>query len=126
MDKGLELLFDYTKFHIGVYLTLAAAYITLGTSHLSDNLPKLNAGFVWTAVIFIAIAGFAGGVIASSITQSQSANVEEFLKDPTGPWSMECFPGRTWIYIEHTAFWIGIVFVLLSYAWPKLSWLKLF
>ena len=29
--KSLELLFDYTKFHIGFYLTLATAYITVGS-----------------------------------------------------------------------------------------------
>lgn len=101
MDKGLELLFEYTKFHIGVYLTLAAGYITLGTSKL---LPQLRPRFVWTAVIFIAIAGFAGGVVASSITQSQSANVATFLSKETGPWSIECLKAQTWIYIEHTAF----------------------
>jgi hypothetical protein len=100
MDKGLELLFDYTKFHIGVYLTLAAAYIT-----------------VWPAVIFIIIAGFAGGVIASSITQTKSVSVESFLKEQTGPWGTTWFTGKWWTYIEHTSFWIGIACVVLSFAY---------
>ena len=29
-QKSLELLFDYTKFHIGLYLTLTASYIGRG------------------------------------------------------------------------------------------------
>ena len=28
-QKSLEMLFDYTKFHIGLYLTLASAYIAV-------------------------------------------------------------------------------------------------
>ena len=117
MDKGLELLFDYTKFHIGVYLTLAAAYITLATSKIGETLPKLNPNFVWPAVICIMVAGFAGGVIASSITQSERTNVTDFLKDPTGPWSMRLFSGKWWAYIEHTFFWAGIICVVLSFAY---------
>lgn len=118
MTKGLELLFDYTKFHIGVYLTLAAAYITLATSKIGgDTLPKLNSKFVWPAVICIVVAGFAGGVIASSITQSRSATVEDFLEEETGPWSTTWLSGRRWIYIEHTLFWAGIIFVVLSFAY---------
>jgi hypothetical protein len=116
MDKGLELLFDYTKFHIGVYLTLAAAYITLATSKIGGTLPKLNSKFVWPAVVFIIVAGFAGGVIASSLTQTNSANVEGFLKEETGPWHTTWFTVRTWTYIEHTVFWAGIVCVVLSFA----------
>ena len=117
MDKGLELLFDYTKFHIGVYLTLAAVYITLATSKIDGTLPKLNPTFVWPALFFIIVAGFAGGVIASSITQSRSANVSEFLKEKTGPWSMKLCSGKWWTYIEHTFFWAGIVSVVLSFAY---------
>ena len=118
MDKGLELLFDYTKFHIGVYLTLTAAYITVATSKFSDKLPKLPPTFVWTAVAFISLAGFAGGVITSSITQTESKKVKEFLEEPAGPWNWtwEFMPVRRWIYLEHTAFWIGVVCVLLSFA----------
>jgi hypothetical protein len=117
MEKGLELLFDYTKFHIGVYLTLAAAYITLATSQIGSILPKLNPKFVWPAVIFIIIAGFAGGVIASSVTQTKSVTVESFLKEQTGPWSTSWFTGKWWTYIEHTSFWMGIACVVLSFAY---------
>jgi hypothetical protein len=116
MDKGLELLFDYTKFHIGVYLTLAAAYITLATSQLGA---RLNPNFVWLALMFIIVAGFAGGVIASSLTQTKSVTVESFLKEHTGPWGTAWFTGKWWTYIEHTSFWIGIVCVVLSFATDK-------
>jgi ABC-type Fe3+-siderophore transport system permease subunit len=115
MEKGLELLFDYTKFHIGVYLTLAAVYITLITSKVGGKLPKLQPQFAWIALLFIITSGFAGGVIASSITQCGCSKVAEFLNQDIGPWSTHPFSGRTWTYIEHTSFWIGIVFIVLSF-----------
>ena len=117
-DKQLELLFEYTKFHIGLYLTLAAAYITIGTAGVG-KLPKLNHYFVWLGVVSIAIAGFAGGVIASSITQTTKSNVSEFLEDPTGPWCLKSLKGLTWTYIEHTMFWVGVICVILSFAFPE-------
>jgi len=116
MNKGLELLFDYTKFHIGVYLTLTAAYITLATSNLSSSLPKLNTHYVWPAIGFISLAGFAGGVIASSITQTSKNTVAEFLDADVGPWNWNFMKVLWWIYVEHTAFWIGVICVVLSFA----------
>src|SRR5689334_8188194 len=118
--KGLELLFDYTKFHIGIYLTLAAAAITLGTAKFSGGtFPTLNTYFIWPAVLSIAIAGFSGGIVVSSITQTETTNVKEFLTEETGPWNIKRVRVLKWIYLEHTAFWVGIAFVLLSFAFRK-------
>jgi hypothetical protein len=76
-QKSLELLFDYTKFHIGLYLTLTAAFVTVANS----NLLTLRAEWIfWVAVACFVAAGLAGGVIASSITQTKARNSAEFLK----------------------------------------------
>src|SRR6266581_7540083 len=87
--KKLELLYDYTKFHIGLYLVFASAYITLATSKIGrkDALPILQPAFVWIAVALFMVAGIAGGVIASGIPQSRSNSADEFLKEKIGPWS---------------------------------------
>jgi len=37
-SKSLELLFEYTKFHIGVYLTLTASYVTIATVKVNNHL----------------------------------------------------------------------------------------
>lgn len=64
--KGLELLFDYTKFHIGVYLTLAPAFITIASLKRGDSFVlELRGRLVVLAVICFFIAGIAGGVIVS-------------------------------------------------------------
>jgi hypothetical protein len=119
--KKLELLYDYTKFHIGLYLVFASAYITLATSKIGrkDALPILQPNFVWIAVVCFIVAGIAAGVIASSITQSKSNSAEDFLREKIGPWSIRFLPARFWVYIEHSAFWLGLICAVLSFVYSK-------
>src|SRR5262249_26092041 len=64
--EQLKLLFDYTKFHIGLYTTLTAAYIALITSEYGKKFLVPNRVFVWSAVVMFLVAGLAGGIIASN------------------------------------------------------------
>ena len=49
--KSLELLFDYTKFHIGLYLTLAGSYITIATVKIGESpVLQLRRGWLWAAM----------------------------------------------------------------------------
>ena len=110
-QKSLELLYDYTKFHIGVYLTISGVYVTAAFASLDGHpvLP-LNLYFLGPAVLFTMIAGFAGGVIVSSLTQWHSGSALDFLNSKIGPWDIERlrYMARHWTYVEHTAFWIGL------------------
>ncbi len=117
-QKSLELLFDYTKFHIGLYLTLTAAYVALATATVNDKpIVTLIPELLWFAVTAFMAAGLAGGVIASSITQTLARSSEEFLSLPIGPWEIKAihFRARAWTWIEHTAFWIGLVLAVFSF-----------
>lgn len=121
-QKKIELFFDYTKFHIGLYLTLTASYVTVATAKVGDQpLLILAPPFLWFAVIAFMIAGLAGGVIASSVTQTQMCSVQEFLEEPTGLWNWKRthFRARIWTYIEHTAFWLGILSAVLSFVFRR-------
>ena len=94
-QKSLELLFDYTKFHIGLYLTLTAAYVAVATAKIDDKpVLALHESFLWLAVIAFMLAGLAGGVIASSITQTAARSSEEFLSFPIGPWEFKAIHFR--------------------------------
>jgi hypothetical protein len=121
-QKSLELLFDYTKFHIGLYLTLTASYIAAtaikkGTDEFALS---IDPGLFWPAVSCFMIAGLAGGVIASSITQTKARSSQEFLDEKVGPWDWKRlhFRARVWTWIEHTTFWVGLVLAAIS-ASPK-------
>ena len=111
-QKSLELLFDYTKFHIGLYLTLTAAFIGVAKA----GVLTLRAEWIfWSAVWAFVLAGLAGGVIASSITQTSTRNAAEFLESAIGPWNWDAFKARYWTWIEHTAFWIGLLFAVFTF-----------
>lgn len=127
--KSLELLYDYTKFHIGVYLTLTSAYVAVASIKVKDGgtgnpieYLETNSWLVVIAVCFFVIAGLAGGIIVSSITQFTGGGSNEFLATPLGPWGAKIhLMGRTWTYIEHTSFWLGLFAAIGSIALPQIA-----
>ncbi|TKB58828.1 MAG: hypothetical protein E8D49_10545 [Nitrospira sp.] len=77
-DKRLERLYDYTKFHIGIYLSVAAGLLALvGLAAKSEEgqfLAKLIGSplaLVGSALAMFA-AGVAGAVVASSSTECET------------------------------------------------------
>jgi len=119
--KKLELLYDHTKFHIGLCLILTSAYITLAASKIGrkDALPVLQPALAWIAVALFMAAGIAAGVIASSAIQSRSSGADDFLKEKIGPWNTALLPARLWVHIEHTAFWLAVICAVLSFVFSK-------
>jgi hypothetical protein len=124
--KSLELLYDYTKFHIGFYITLASVFIAVASlKHGEKFVLEAQQVFVWAALISFMVAGLAGGVIVSSITQcfghpnapleNRCSSSSSFLKQRLGPWEIEMFEGRTWTQIEHTSFWVGAIAAVLAF-----------
>jgi hypothetical protein len=112
----VKTLFDYTKFHIGIYVSLGTILATL-----------LNANFkilphrkypLGISIIFIAVAGFAGGVIASTLPECRS--LDQFFKMNIAPLDIEelMISGRCWTRIEHTTFWIGTIFGIVAFFFP--------
>ena len=128
--KSLELLFEYTKFHIGAYLTVAASFITLASLKNGEDFAlPLSRPLVYLAMVLFMIAGLAGGVIVSTITQcygldSQStstslrcASTVKFMALDMGPGdgTLVSYKGERWIHIEHFSFWLGLLAALGSY-----------
>jgi hypothetical protein len=120
MDPELEklkMLFDYTKFHIGVYTTIATIFGGLFAA--GDKVPiKFYPPLLMASIISICVAGWAGGTIASSIPGYSSYTT--FWKAPIAPLTFTGFKAEYWTYIEHTAFWVAVVLALLSISvkWP--------
>jgi hypothetical protein len=125
--KSLELLYDYTKFHIGVYLTLTGAYITLATAKIGDEslLPKIHPYLAGFAIFFFVLAGIGGGMVGSNIPTSGCTSAAQYMKQQLRlPWwhwltKRKTFTAGTWVSIEHGAFWLGIVLAILSFAFHR-------
>lgn len=119
-DHQLSTLFDYTKFHIGLYSTLITglfAIVAFAVDPKKSNvLVYLLPYAKWTAG-FILVAGAAGGVIASNIPN------HETFKDFSGA-KLPIFGIRSFTYavfatVEHLAFWIAIG--IASYACLRIN-----
>jgi len=112
--EKVKLLFDYTKFHIGIYTGLATTVIAAYNLHVFEvwECP------MWISVGLIALAGLAGGVVASTLPECNS--LKQFFDRPTGFWGFRPFStpfsGRTWTRIEHTSFWLGLAFGVAAFT----------
>jgi hypothetical protein len=129
--EQFKLLFDYTKFNIGLYTTLAAAYIALMASEYGERVLAPYTPLVVGAVAALVIAGVAGGTIASSCTRLESFDLKRPIEEQTiFPYKAvnDCsggWPMSRWIRIEHTAFWVGLGFIIASVAFPSHTKLSL-
>jgi hypothetical protein len=128
-DERLERIYDYTKWHLGIYLsvagTLTAALGFLAKPEEADTLrqflgsPKL----LLTAIVLMFLAGICGGVVASSCTGCKT--YEELWEDKHGPYGIRIMPGRYWAALEHTFFWAsaGLAAYAVLSSTPVVGWL---
>lgn len=108
MDQ-LKILFEYTKFHIGLYMTLVTALVGVLGFTSPDGWqgdPWVFWGLVFTIACLV-VAGISGGVIAGNIPHS--ADFQTFESKKIGPWGLPCWPYAFWANLEHGAFWLGVV-----------------
>jgi hypothetical protein len=120
-DHRLERLYDYTKFHIGIYITAGTSIVAiLGAGRQSSFLRALikQPGLVAVALVLMMIAGACGGVIVSKcVTVDTFADV---WRKKIGPWGSRLAPGSAWATVEHLAFWISLLLLAVATLthWP--------
>jgi hypothetical protein len=122
-DKRLDRLLDYTKFHIGIYLSIGGGLVALlGSSANIQFLDRLigSPPALALALIFIVVAGIAGGIIASCTTQYRT--FDDFWSKCQGPHTSKLFTGKTWVLIEHGSFWISLFLVAYSILSAPAVW----
>jgi hypothetical protein len=77
---------------------------------------------LWFSIAFIAVAGLAGGVIASTLPEMDSLTGSGgFFSQRTGPWGWKplSMSGRAWTRVEHTAFWIALLVAVAAFIVPE-------
>lgn len=122
-EKSLEMLYDYTKFHIGVFLTLttvclAAASVKISDSHDTIPLSPTNKCFLIIAAALFLVAGAAAGIIVSKIPEYDGGGSgNDFLKTKIGPFCLKPFTGCVWSTIQHICFWLGILIAIASISY---------
>jgi hypothetical protein len=103
-ESQLDKLYDYTKFHIGVYTGLIAALAAVLAK--ITGLPHELAVCIKITLVCFCLAGICGGIIGSTI----SVDKDDLLRDkPVGPWCLKIFTAKGWAHLEHGCFWLGIL-----------------
>lgn len=120
MDDQLKQLMDYTRFHIGMYTTLASLLIGVLTVDKVKLVKQEFANWLFFSLVLLAAAGMAGGMVGSSIPRF--TRYESFVTAKLGPWDSEWLLGATWIHLEHTFFWASILIALLGAGRTAVGW----
>jgi hypothetical protein len=128
-DKRLDRLYDYTKWHIGIYLSVAggltAAAGYLAETSKADALAPYVASpkALLAAIVLMFLAGVCGAVIASSSTHCKT--YEELWNGKQGPFGSQLLAGRIWAPLEHMFFWLSTLAAATSVltSWRVIAWL---
>lgn len=117
-DKRLERLYDYTKWHLGIYLSVAGA-LTAAVGYLAENAkaqalaPYIDKPMLLiSAVFFMFGAGACGGIVASSCTGCTT--YEELWSQKHGPFGSRLLLGQHWASMEHLFFWLSVACTVLA------------
>lgn len=115
-NNQLNCLFDYTKFHIGVYMTLIGLLLGAQLNPVSRALLEPVHRWIVFTVICYAIAGAAGGAIISNIPDSKT--YETFAIEKLDLFGLKTFKYIAWAHIEHASFWLGSIALIYSILKP--------
>jgi hypothetical protein len=96
---------------VGMHGRSAVATIFGAAIAAKDGPFSFHLGWLRWSILFICLAGVAGGVIASSSTQYQSYS--QFWSSCIGPFRLKLLTAEVWSYLEHVSFWIAIVLAVL-------------
>ena len=114
VSENLKLLFEYTKFHIGLYATLVGAAITL-TQLLKDTpMVRDGGGLLRLGIVFWIISAIAGGTIAGNIPDFRT--LKDFRCQYFGPLNIPLLKGSGWESLEHVSFWLGVICVVWTFV----------
>lgn len=117
-DDRFSRLFDYTKFHVGLYASLifgVVALVGLGDeSTVRDTVILIP---IVAAVMCWVVAGFSGGLILGNMVESDG-DINKFrdgVLEPIPGIKEFGKNGKWWEDLEHRSFWIGVAAALLAF-----------
>src|SRR6185295_19173954 len=93
----------YTIFHIGTYISLAAAILAaqaFGKEVLTGDVMRFS------LAMFI-LAGACGAIVGSHIPDS--TDWTDYIARRIGPFGLPIAPYWLWAKMEHLLFWIGVL-----------------
>jgi len=118
MDEQLKHLYDYTKFHIGMYTVLIVGIIAVFTNDSLNAAYSSFLPFIHVATTFLIFAAIFGGLIASSVPYH--TDFDEFMKSKLGPWDFKWLEAEQCTHLEHACFWLSLLVAALGLMFTAL------
>ena len=114
-EERFKTLFDYTKFHIGLYTTLISLVFVLMSVDAFESCAVTLIRYPLAVGIFsIAAAGACGGMIATHIPIRHEQTFAGFLfKEKVGWRGKKSFSVKQVIHAEHNFFWLAVLAFLI-------------
>src|SRR5215210_1827605 len=122
--ERLKLLYDYEKFHIGLYGGMITGFIAILSLGSKESLGPWMVLALALAIVLLLIAAICGATLASSVIDiyanygfwnsrpNKEANLKKFWTRKIGPRKREWWKPHVWWCIGHTAFWIAVLLVV--------------
>lgn len=121
-DPQLSRLFNYTVFHIGVYIPTGALYLSIVSSEKLQK--QLDVAPCWgmslAVVLLLVAAGVSGAIICTNSIEKRTFR-EVFFR-PIGIWFLPkklYVDGKIWARIEHLSFWAAIFLICVTFAFTS-------
>lgn len=117
MDNDVEKIktvYDYAKFHLGLYTSVVAASIGIGklggAEFITNEYLKVIAVL---GILFVVLAGVCGAMVAVHIPDYLDDRYEDFQQRELTAIRLLSMPVQQWLFWEHRFFWTGLCFILL-------------
>jgi len=114
MDSGLKGLFDYTKFHIGLYTGLIS--LSVGLAKFIDRSGQEHLYWLRVTLGLLVLAGMCGGIVGSNAYEHETLKGFEDVK--IGLFGWKPLKGKTWAHWEHLLFWLAVLAATVSVFVP--------
>lgn len=135
-DAGLErlkLLYDYEKFHIGLYGAMITGFIAI-LSVWTEKLTLLMVLALGVAIILLLVAAICGAILASSVIDvynnyniwsaeiGDDAGPNSFWRKRIGPGRSKCWETSKWWRLGHGSFWAAVFIVVGMFLGHLVYW----
>lgn len=131
--ERLKLLYDYEKFHIGLYGAMMTGFITI-LSLWSKTLTFWMVLALSLAILSLLIAAFCGAILASSVIDiygnykfwksgtDPEAVLNNFWETEIGPYEKQWWKAEKLWRVGHSAFWIAVILVVVTFLAHVVYW----
>jgi hypothetical protein len=124
--EHIKQIYDYTKFHIGLYFTFLAGLIAFVNFGRGEHFGEQHRGALLAIIFILLVGGVAGALVASRIVYGPWQK-DSFAIERSKFWRKRPLKKRdsrfywSWadvsLIIEHYAFWLALSIAIVTFTW---------